>query len=90
MTLCRFGYSPRDKKTHDKGSSGGVSKLKPNPARDEWLSSSLTLMEELWQTFDLHLNFWLLIATGDEQTELGKLSVVGSRKLQPILNIKLN
>lgn len=47
-------------------------------------------MEELWQTFDLHLNFWLLLATGDEQTELGKLSVVGSRNLQPILNIKLN
>lgn len=47
-------------------------------------------MEEFWQSFYLHLNFWLLIATGDEQTELGKLSVVGSGNLQPILNIKPN
>lgn len=29
-------------KTHDKGSSDGASKLKPNPARKEWLSSSPT------------------------------------------------
>lgn len=77
-------------KTHDKRSSGGVSKFKPNPARDEGLSSSLTLMEGFWQNFDLHLNFWLLMATGDEQTELGKLSVVGSRNLQPTLNSKSN
>lgn len=48
------------------------------------------LMGELWQTFHQHLNFWLLTATGDEQTEFGKLSVVGKRDLQPILNVKLN
>lgn len=49
-----------------------------------------SLMEELWESVHQHLNSWLLVATGDEQPELGKLSVVGRGKLQPILNIKLN
>lgn len=47
-------------------------------------------MEEIWQSFDQQLNPWLLVAAGDEQTELGKLSVVGWEDLEPVLNVKLN
>lgn len=45
---------------------------------------------QIWQGLYQHLNCWLLSVTGDEQAELGKLSVEGRKNPQPVLNAKPN
>lgn len=74
---------------HTKGSSGGLLNSGQTQQERTALNEPDSQMQ-IWQGLYQHLNCWLLSVTGDEQAELGKLSVEGGKNPQPVLNAKPN